>query len=330
MGCQSDEPSSQVLYLKWLPNGNAQLTSQQLSSHTETLITPSDWDIFDYALLADKIEIAVTQLLPTGSKIWQFEADSTFTLLVDCPQHFCTNPLWRPNSSLLFYERRPNDANLYGNDVPEIWQLDVETGVTEMVVLPNVGAGYGMQFSPDGRWFSYASPVEHNLEMFDLETNEQETLHVHTVLPVVWHPNSQQVVAVHDLFDGVEFGMDLFMLDVVAKTSVNLSEGVEMEDGPVAWSPDGAWLAFGRKIPRLPMGKQIWLIRPDGTEGQVLTEDTTVHHAFIGWSPDGEWLLYQQSSVQDAGKVPAIYRLNINTREIMLITENATTPQWWH
>jgi Tol biopolymer transport system component len=332
-GCGNDgnSPDSHVLYLKWLPNGNAQLISHQLVDDVLTELTPTEWDIFDYAVSPDSMDIAVTQLLPNSSKIWQLNnKDAPPTLAVDCPQDFCTNPLWQPNSPRLFYEKRPNDADLYGNDAPEIWWVDLETGVTALVALPNQ-SGFGMQFSPDGRWFSYASPIEHSLELFDLENEVQETLHVHTVLPAFWHPNSTKLVAVHDLFNGMdEFGTDLFIIDIALQTSVNLSEGLEAADGPAVWSPDGEWLAFGRKIPRLPMGKQIWLVRADGTEAHALTEDTTMHHAFLNWSTDAEWLLYQKSNVQNVGEMPAIYRHNLTTNETIRIAENAIAPRWWH
>jgi Tol biopolymer transport system component len=328
MGC-SNQPPKNVLYLQWLPNGNAQLIRHQLQTETRTPLTPTDWDVFDYVLSPDKTEIIVTQLLFDSSKIWQLDKNANTTLLVDCPAHFCTSPVWQPDGTRLFYEKRPNNSNLYVNVAPQIWWVDLETGATGAVDLPNIESGYGMQFSPDGRWFSYASPIEHSLELFDLANKTQETLHIHTVLPVLWQPNSTQFVAVHDQFNGVdEFGTSLFTIDVVSQESVNLSEGLNVADGPAVWSPDGAWLAFGRKIPRMPMGKQIWLIRADGTESRALTEDSTAHHSFLSWSPDGEWMLFQKSSVQNAEEMPAIYRYNISTDQTILIAENAIAPQW--
>jgi Tol biopolymer transport system component len=68
------------------------------------------------------------------------------------------------------------------------------------------------------------------------------------------------------------------------------------DTGPV-YSPDGAWIAFARRglDPQTwTLGRQLWLMRPDGSEQHALTSRPALNHAGIAWSPDGSKLAYMQ------------------------------------
>lgn len=96
-----------------------------------------------------------------------------------------------------------------------------------------------------------------------------------------------------------------------------------------SWSPDGEWLAYTG-------ADGIYIVHKDGTESQrVLEYCARCQETPSGltwndwpplpeWSPDGKWLVYHR---EERGKY-AIYKLNLETREEVLIVEGGLNPDW--
>lgn len=125
-----------------------------------------------------------------------------------------------------------------------------------------------------------------------------DTLALKTVSDPQLSPDGTRVVyVVTELSaDGSEFQSDLWLVSVAAgpASARRLTSALANDDAP-RWSPDGTWIAFLSERPR-PRAKrddrddeakrQVWLIRPDGGEANVLT-DAPGSVSALGWSGDG-------------------------------------------
>jgi dipeptidyl aminopeptidase/acylaminoacyl peptidase len=89
--------------------------------------------------------------------------------------------------------------------------------------------------------------------------------------------------------------------------------------GSVAWSPDGAWLAFNL-APGGGMNEQIYLVRPDGTGMKRLTPGGKENNRLGVWSRDGK-LLTIGSSRRTPAAIDA-YVADAATGHLRLVTEN--------
>jgi TolB protein len=103
-------------------------------------------------------------------------------------------------------------------------------------------------------------------------------------------PDGNTVAFVHDLTDEKtgRRATQVFLLDLATgKYRVLTSEANGAYDP--AWSPDGQWLTYAA---RQATGKEtnLWLIRPDGTGRQRLTEGGKDRG--VAWSPDGDQLAF--------------------------------------
>ena len=103
-------------------------------------------------------------------------------------------------------------------------------------------------------------------------------------------PDGNSVAFVHDLTDEKtgRRATQIFLLDLASgKYRVLTSEANGAYDP--TWSPDGQWLTYAA---RQATGKDtnLWLIRPDGTGRQRLTEGGKDRGA--GWSPDGDQIAF--------------------------------------
>ncbi len=89
--------------------------------------------------------------------------------------------------------------------------------------------------------------------------------------------------------------------------------------GFVAWSPDGAWLAF-TVAPGGGMNEQVYLIRPDGTDMKRLTEGGKETNRLGPWSYDGSLLVL--GSNRRSGAAIDSYVYDVATGSSRLVTEN--------
>ena len=87
----------------------------------------------------------------------------------------------------------------------------------------------------------------------------------------------------------------------------------------VAWSPDGAWLAFTAS-PGGGMNRQIYLVRPDGKDLQLVTDGGTSNNWLGEWTRDGKALAFA-SNRRDPAAMDA-YLLDLATRRPALVAKN--------
>jgi len=104
-------------------------------------------------------------------------------------------------------------------------------------------------------------------------------------------------------------------------------------DAQPDWSPDGKWIAFARfhephPGPRtMELRRDIYLVRPDGTDLRRLTKLTRVNGA-PAWSPDGKRIAF--TSDRDHPESDSIYVMQADgTKQKRLTTDaNDASPTW--
>jgi Tol biopolymer transport system component len=75
-------------------------------------------------------------------------------------------------------------------------------------------------------------------------------------------------------------------------------------------------------------GKQIWLMRPDGSEAEPLTTQLTINFSRPYWSGDGRFLTFQGFDIEQPEIDPAIYLLDRETRQLQKIVPAGIQPRW--
>jgi TolB protein len=144
-----------------------------------------------------------------------------------------------------------------------------------------------------------------------------------------WSPK-ENVLVVNDI-QAREEGFVVHLLRARPDTGelVDLSgEDQFVEDSSPAWSADGDWITFTRKVAGAAMGKQIWLMRADGAEARYLTADPNIHHSFPRWSPDGRYVTFQSFPLKELGAGPSIWLLDVETGQTRQLANAAGRPAW--
>ncbi len=347
-GCRPAAAEPSILFLRPGPNGAAQLFHQAAGDPSARQLTglddPHAPEVIDFAVAPSGQRIAYTAITADGgSAIHLIGADGRGDeRLADCPQAECSAPVWSPDGGRLIYELRPRRSGLL--DSPRLHWLDADTGETLPLIEGNETPGYGARFSPDGRWLSYVSLADDGVVLYRMADGAQRLLSSRVGSPAAWSPDSAAVVYGDLVVQGhatapdvegavgelpVQESSTVFLYRTMVgeeTTRRRLSPDAAVADSAPAFSPDGQWIAFGRAPANTAAGRQLWIMRADGSEARALTSDPAVTHGPPGWSPDGRTLLFQR--YDPAAETTSVWRLDVATGAATRVAEDGYLPAW--
>ena len=319
-----------LIYIAPDEDGIDQLFVIDPASGDTRRLTQESIGVFDYQPAPDAALIAYSALREDGgSDLWVIAPDgSRRSQLLNCGGSACSGPSWAADSQRLVYERRTMLVPGAAPGPPRLWWLTLD-GDTVPLFEDKQVLGYGAVWSPDGEWLGYVAPSSQGVQLYNV--NDGRSLIIPSRMGSIgaWGPGSD-VFLVPDV-QPTEAGFAVHLLkaspqggELVDLTGV----GEPVEDSSPAWSPDGAWLAFTRKVAGAAMGKQVWLMRPDGSEARYLTNDTALHHGLPRWSPDGNLLAYQRFPLKESSGFYSIWLMDVATGETRRLVENGNRATW--
>lgn len=212
---------------------------------------------------------------------------------------------WQPDSAGFILTTDQN--NVFG-----LWiqRLDGGPPVEAAALSTDV---YAMAVSPDGRtWVLDQRQEAVNLvrEPLDrprpspLPTFYYERHYVTRSTRFEWNPafspDGRQMVYLSDRTASNQ----LFVANADGSNERRLTDLKDNNIFTVAWSPDGAWIAFGALVDG---NYDIYLIRPDGGGMRKLTTDGAMD-ATPAWSPDGETVYF----ISDRAGAQAIWAIPVD------------------
>jgi len=332
----------QIAFLQEDANGIWQLVVSNAPSGDKIVpLTTETTDISTFAVSPLGTAVAYTKANADGSteiKLldWDGRAASNIRSIYHCPAA-CRQLVWHPDGRRLIYEQREGSS-------PQLWWLDTQTGETVTVLADDTAVSQNAAFSADGNWLSFADPHNEELVLYALGEGSQNRLTNLLGGPAVWHPalpkflfSDFDLLVLHgdnnetdhqDHDHDFAQSIHLYLGNTDNEWQPLLSDAANVDDANPAWSPDGEWIAFGRKPIRTSAGRQLWLMRADGSEARPLTDSLTVQHGPPVWSPDGRYLLAQRYDTADTAAMPEIILLEVSTGSVTPLVKDAVLPAW--
>lgn len=294
-------------------------------------LTHEEFGIWDYTLAPDKLTITYAALRSDGgSDLWEMAADGSGARpLLACPEAACSGAAWSPDGRRLVYERRSTLLTSTEPGPPHLWWFDPVTGETTAVFEDREWQGYGARWSPDSNWLSYVAPSKQGVQVYNVNDSRNFLIPSQMGGLAPWSPKGDALLVSEIQRQEEGFAVHLLRVDAATGELTDLSgPGANVEDSSAAWSPDGAWIALTRKVAGAAMGKQMWLMRPDGSDARYLTNEMDMNHSLPEWSPDGRYLLYQRYPLKEVGAQPGIWLLDLQTERAQELMTPGNRPTW--
>lgn len=330
------------------------------------VLTAEPAGIYDYAISPDGTQLVYSARRPDGgSDLRVVAADSGAADgavpaggrdLLACPGEACIGPSFSPDGTRLAYQRHSLVTGVSGS-------LDLgpsRVHVLELTGAASLQAGADQVLSegearfprwgPDGR-LTYLDLQRSAIVVAGLATGAITYVPSTSGEMGTWSPDGQYLVypelyfppePTPDAASGAEpensdrFYSYLVRVTVATNATTSLSGSGVVDDASPAFSPAGDWLAFGRKALYLGQwtpGRQLWLMRADGSLAHALTADPLYNHSAFRWSPDGTSLAYMRFDTSEPGapaEVWVIDRLLAGEPASgpRLILAGAYLPEW--
>ena len=326
----------------WPTDGTADLYLLTLNSGEWARLTQSEAGVLEYTPARDGSSIVYAALRTDGtSELRRLDLiTQEDRLVLECPAASrCQAPALSPAGDLLAYERFEWQTNDSGGRIPgprQVWLLSLEQGAEPVQVPPPGQVTSSPIWSPNGLLSFYNGSLQ------AVGLIRPESLVPINMIPNglgllgAWSPNGEYLLLPEIVFAdepstdlGTDFSSHLFRVEPESAIRQDFSLG-SVEDASPAYSPDGEWIAFGRKYldERWTPGRQLWLMRSDGTEPRPLSDEPDFNHSSITWHPDSASLAYMRASSVDPNLPSEIWVTDLAGSASLLLVEGGYLPKW--
>lgn len=309
----------------------------------EELLTAEPHGLYNYDLSRDGLRVAYAALREDGGadiRVMTLGEGEPQTI-VACPGAACLSPVFSPDGARLAYERQTLITATVGNPTFGASQVHLYTfaaGADE--IQPALGDARFPRWNPDGR-LSYYDTERRAVVVRELAHGALTYIPNDSGDMGAWSPDGA-VLVFPDLLpppDGAtlpgedfagHFYSQLLRVEAATNQTRNLSGEDPVTDASPAFSPSGAWIAFGRREmtpARWTLGRQLWLMRADGSEAHPLTNEPTFNHSAFVWSADETALFYMRFNAGDPVAPVEIWRISRDGAEARAVT-TGYLPKW--
>jgi TolB protein len=266
-------------------------------------------------------------------------------LVLDCAQASCRSPRLSPGEDYLAYERT---AEVGSSDpaYPQVWLLPLTADggrgqgqairpgeADHQTLLPSWSPGGLLAFYDTSRSaFVLSDPKQGRQQFFPNQTGQAgywESDNRHYTAPEISFVDLGSVEASSEMQPVANSHLMRFSWE--DGSVQDLSQDENLEDTSPAYAPDGMTLAFARKYldtSRWSPGRQIWLMRPDGSDARQITNEPLYNHFAFAWDPDGTHLAYVRFNQTIPNEPPEIWILELSSGRAGRWIIGGYSPQW--
>jgi len=338
-----------VIYL-WPESGPANLYLRHLEDEEADRLTQTESGILDYSLSPDGDSVVYAAALADGrTELRQITLSTRQDRqLYACPQDDCCQAIaYAPGGERIAFERFGYVVGQGGQPFPgpsRVWLLDLGSeeeafpigSMDHVTSSPNWSATGRLAYYDDTLKAIALVDFENGLDVapFNFIPNDLG-------MSGSWSPDGQHLVYASIVIQedntaedsNVSFYSHIYRMDVETGNVTDLT-GEEVglvEDATPRYSPDGEWIAFTRKYledDRWTLGRQLWIMRSDGSDPRQFTAEPNLHVSSMVWSPDAQMLVFVRKDQGDITQPIELWVTTVEGEGLQLLVARGYAPQW--
>ena len=253
--------------------------------------------------------------------------------LLDCQAAQCRLPAVSFDGRSLAYEYLiPTTAGSMGP--ARIWLLSLP-GLEALPVGEATHETVQPVWSQTG-WLTFYDRTSYSYEVINLQNQERVQLFNQTGRTGTWSPDGEYYLAAemtyHPATGYAETGTShLLRFRIQTGTPEDISGADDVEDVDAVYSPGGGAIAFARKYldsERWSLGRQIWMMKPDGSNPRPITNEADYNHYDIAWSLDGLVLAYVRFNQAKLSDPPELWMIGADGGNPVQLVIGGYSPLW--
>lgn len=299
-------------------------------------IFTAEYGVFDFAPSPKGNEIAVTIFAQENlaSEIVLINPDGgNPQQITNCSPAACGRPVWSPDGQWLSYERQ-DKADTGGFGPSRIWLMNMQDGQTGPIFQDTQILGYGASWSNDSQQIAF----------YDSNIQQIRVLHItsgtnYTIPSLNWDTGAFSPDGTQMVYADIKLVQDNLYASQLWIATFPEGDGQpgmapllpeSQEDQGAAWSPDGQWIAFGRRRVdwQLDRARQVWLYNVATGEQRQLTDEPNYNSSFYIWNPAATQLLIQRFDLETQFPKTELWVYDLATAAMSQLTADGYLGRW--
>lgn len=343
-----------IAYL-WPAGDLAELYARSLTDGETVQLTNTSLGVLDFAVSYEGAQIVYTVLTQNGgSEIWHIDlVTGENELIFECPEGFrCQQPHLSPNLEDLAFERFALEDASTGKPLlgsSEIWKIRMRDDAQAFRLSTSTHTATSPSWSPKGLLAYYDATSQEIMIVEPLVLPDPAVRgSIANELGVVgaWAADDvslifPDMVILDETYSKHESTGDEFPLfyshlfrqsiDFGLREDLSSVEFELVEDTSPVLSPDSKWIAFSRKHLQEDLwtpGRQVWVMRTNGSDAQQVTRSPDYNHSSLAWNPTGTAVSFVRTNQNDFAAGPEIWIYEFDTEKMKLLSNGGFLPQW--
>jgi Tol biopolymer transport system component len=268
--------------------------------------------------------------------VWDAATGRT-TVLYDCKNAECTNPVWRSDGNAIAFERIDTNSG-FGNATAasRLWLLDVASNTVKPLFSDSLQFADMPRWSPDGMQLAFFNTSQSALTIHNFSSNQDTSVPVELTQAQLgsFSPDGRWIYfSKLIMLDDGNYVTHFQLVDLTAtpyRVHDLVAANTPVNDLEAAWQNDSKALIVLRQSATQAINQGSQLTRVDLATGAATTISAAEGYdqKNLRLSPAGDSVLVERTALGVAKPSPELWLTDLTTRKSSLVANEATSPGW--